>query len=635
MSDPPKSVPTFSFGTPAASASGSSSNSFGQKSSITQKPAGSGLFGSSSNPPSTSSPSLVGNNTFAGPTDSAFGANIQKITSLGATQQTGGGGGIFGGGGESGSSELDFGSGPTSNALNAGSSSGFAGFSTPNKPAETSSAGQGSNLFGTAGNTTGGGLFGNAGSGASSGQTNTTPASKPSTGFSFGSTTPAGPPPIPSSNAATGGAAASLFSNNKPQEANASSTNNLFANLGAPKSTAQPSGGAAAPSNPFGGFSQPSGAPFGSSKISEPNAATSSAQPSGGLFGAAQNKSTSNLFGNKAPQSGGGMFGNLNNPQESGDNNSQGSAAKPNLFPNLGGQSLGVQSPSSTDNARKPAFSFPPPKSQPVAEDADPKPTQASSGLGLFGRPTSSGASNIATTAASAGGSFSSLGGTSAAPSTAPGSGLFPLSGASTAPSNTSTSTTTAPSTSSAPGPSSTLFGSLATSAIPATTSQPTAQAPTVAGPSRTGPSNTDLGASAGGPLGKGSSNANLGASTSGPPPTAQSRLKNKSMDEIITRWASDLSKYQKEFQKQAERVAAWDRMLVENSEKIQKLYGSTLEAERATTEVERQLTAVENDQNELEIWLDYYEKEVDSLTSKQIGQGESLQGPDSDRERT
>lgn len=132
-----------------------------------------------------------------------------------------------------------------------------------------------------------------------------------------------------------------------------------------------------------------------------------------------------------------------------------------------------------------------------------------------------------------------------------------------------------------------------------------------------------------------GSSNPILGASMTGPAPNPQSRLKNKSMDEIITRWATDLSKYQKEFQKQAEQVSAWDRMLVENSEKIQRLYGSTLEAERAMTEVERQLTAVENDQEELTTWLDQYEKEVDSMMSAQVVQGESLQGPDQERERT
>ena len=107
-------------------------------------------------------------------------------------------------------------------------------------------------------------------------------------------------------------------------------------------------------------------------------------------------------------------------------------------------------------------------------------------------------------------------------------------------------------------------------------------------------------------------------------------------MDDIITRWASDLSKYQKEFQKQADKVAAWDRMLVENSEKIQKLYGSTLEAERATTEVERQLSAVESDQETLELWLDHYEKEVDAMmASQQGGQGETIAAPDQERERT
>ena len=106
-------------------------------------------------------------------------------------------------------------------------------------------------------------------------------------------------------------------------------------------------------------------------------------------------------------------------------------------------------------------------------------------------------------------------------------------------------------------------------------------------------------------------------------------------MDEIITRWASDLSKYQKEFQRQAEKIAGWDRMLVENSDKIQKLYGSTLEAQRATAEVERQLTTVENEQDELEGYLETYEKQVIEMMQAQGGQEESLQGPDKERQET
>lgn len=95
------------------------------------------------------------------------------------------------------------------------------------------------------------------------------------------------------------------------------------------------------------------------------------------------------------------------------------------------------------------------------------------------------------------------------------------------------------------------------------------------------------------------------------------------------------MSKYQKEFQSQAEKVATWDRMLVENGDKIQKLYANTFEAERASAEVERQLTAVEGQQGELEGWLGRYEMEVDDMVTRQVGQGEGLQGPDQDRERT
>ena len=106
-------------------------------------------------------------------------------------------------------------------------------------------------------------------------------------------------------------------------------------------------------------------------------------------------------------------------------------------------------------------------------------------------------------------------------------------------------------------------------------------------------------------------------------------------MDEIITRWATDLTKYQKDFREQAEKVSEWDRMLVENGTKVQKLYGSTIDAERATQEVERQLASVEGQQDELSSWLDRYEREVDEMVSKQVGPGESLQGPDQERERT
>jgi nuclear pore complex protein Nup62 len=112
-------------------------------------------------------------------------------------------------------------------------------------------------------------------------------------------------------------------------------------------------------------------------------------------------------------------------------------------------------------------------------------------------------------------------------------------------------------------------------------------------------------------------------------------RLKNKTMEDIVTRWASDLSKYQKEFKDQATLVSNWDSSLVENGEKIQKLYLDTYEAERASNEIERQLAAVESQQDELEAWLQRYESEAQDMSTKQMGPGEQLAGPDQEREQT
>lgn len=131
-----------------------------------------------------------------------------------------------------------------------------------------------------------------------------------------------------------------------------------------------------------------------------------------------------------------------------------------------------------------------------------------------------------------------------------------------------------------------------------------------------------------------GTTAAALGASTTGP--TSQiARLKNKTMEDIVTRWASDLTKYQKQFKEQASAISSWDRSLVDNGEKIQKLYLDTFEAERASHEIERQLSAVESQQEELEAWLSRYESEVQEMFAKQIGPGEQLAGPDQERERT
>lgn len=106
-------------------------------------------------------------------------------------------------------------------------------------------------------------------------------------------------------------------------------------------------------------------------------------------------------------------------------------------------------------------------------------------------------------------------------------------------------------------------------------------------------------------------------------------------MDEILTRWASDLTRYTKEFKAHAETIAHWDQIIVDNSAKIDKLYVKTRTCEKQTMSVEMQLTAVENQQNELEAWLNRYENDVDEMLAKDGPAQHELGGPDQERERT
>jgi len=106
-------------------------------------------------------------------------------------------------------------------------------------------------------------------------------------------------------------------------------------------------------------------------------------------------------------------------------------------------------------------------------------------------------------------------------------------------------------------------------------------------------------------------------------------------LDEILTRWATDLTKYTKEFKTHAETVARWDQLIVENSSKIDKLYVKTRTCEKQTMSVEMQLAAVENQQNELESWLTKYEHDVDEMLVKEGANPSELGGPDQERERT
>jgi len=587
MSDPSKPTPTFSYGTTGGSnlfsSTPANNNTTGGVFGSGAAATGGSLFGSA---PATSSSTTFG---------STSATSAPQSILFGGGPSTGQPGSLFGGQSSEGASLF---------GGNTGTSSGFSGFSTPSKPSETpaTSAGQSSNPFGGA-SAGGSNIFGGLGAtpAASSQAGAATPAApKLGGGFLFGtvSTTPAGPPPAGNATSGTG------FNFTKPQE----QKSNLFGGFGT-QSPSQTPPALPAPSNPFNVTS--GGILFGSSKPTDSTATTSTSQPTSNLFQTAPATPGASLYGSQKPASeqAPSPFTTLSKPSDGAGQSSQVEALK------LGNMFSGLNTPKTSDAASsvfsttssattKPTFSFP--SATTAAQSSAPlsAAAPASSSASLFpglGAQTVASPTAAATSAEMPADLFANF---AAAKDKAPA---------------TSTTSSAAPSSTTAPATGS-LFDRIAKPSEAGAPTQPAAQATTA--------TSTAAGDDASKPT-------NLGASTTGPKPPTQSRLKNKSMDEIITRWASDLAKYQKEFQKQALKVSEWDRMLVENSDKIQKLYGSTLEAERATAEVERQLSAVENDQAELEYWLEHYEKQVDELMSSQVGQGDALQGPDQERERT
>ncbi|KAL4781701.1 Nsp1-like C-terminal region-domain-containing protein [Aspergillus varians] len=539
-----------------------------------------GMFGSAGATPNTgSSGGLFGNvgATTSGASSPSFGATSGTNQSSSS---------LFGAGAGTGSSAPTFsfgnlGSGGASAATSGAQSPSLFGSAsqTPNKPTETPASGSAtSGLFGNASNA-GSGLFGAA---------TATPASSGAKPLFGGqpSTTPAGPPPQGSAPAQ----GQSLFGQQKP--------GGLFG-AATTSSGSQPSFAAPATStpSPFGGAGQSTG----NSLFKQPTQAAPANTPS-----------------SPAPGGGGGLFANPSTvkPAEATAAATTGANTAKPLFGNA--PAAGTQT--------SPLFAVPSSGADATSKSAFPSltnntntQTPASSAtpqkplFPAIGGSTSSATPSSTPAAAPSGGLFGGLGTskpveTSTTQPAAPTGSLFNK--------PAGTTTTQTPSTSGG----TTTTGAVSKPSL-AATSEPTTASTTSA---TTGTGTTTA---IGGPA--------LGASTAGPVPPAQSRLKNKTMDEIITRWATDLTKYQKEFREQAEKVAEWDRMLVENGTKVQKLYGSTVDAERATQEVERQLASVEGQQDELSSWLDRYEREVDEMMSKQVGPGESLQGPDQERERT
>jgi len=102
-----------------------------------------------------------------------------------------------------------------------------------------------------------------------------------------------------------------------------------------------------------------------------------------------------------------------------------------------------------------------------------------------------------------------------------------------------------------------------------------------------------------------------------------------------MSRWLSDTTKYKTQFTRQAEEIRKWDQLLIENGEKISKLYNDTTEEEKKQNRIDTQLSYLENEQTELSEVLDHYESLVKELFEGQMGGKDGMQPADVERERT
>ncbi|KAH9244686.1 hypothetical protein BASA81_017896 [Batrachochytrium salamandrivorans] len=93
--------------------------------------------------------------------------------------------------------------------------------------------------------------------------------------------------------------------------------------------------------------------------------------------------------------------------------------------------------------------------------------------------------------------------------------------------------------------------------------------------------------------------------------------LKNKTLEDILNKWTSDLEVYTQEFRSQATELQKWDRTILENG----------------ATEIDQNLEYIEAQQNELEATLDSYQAQVLAL-SQSDAQATQFRSSPADNER-
>ncbi|KAJ3270752.1 hypothetical protein HDV01_007444 [Terramyces sp. JEL0728] len=96
------------------------------------------------------------------------------------------------------------------------------------------------------------------------------------------------------------------------------------------------------------------------------------------------------------------------------------------------------------------------------------------------------------------------------------------------------------------------------------------------------------------------------------------SNLKNKSLEDIINKWTSDLDTHTREFRRQAIQIQTWDHALVKNGTMITKLYNELQETENIEKEISQNLEFIDSQQKELDSNLDAFSQQIQNLVAQE-----------------